>query len=118
QAGGVGTTQTGSWDTSWATMPYNGNPGMYTAAGNNATYTFAPTFPQTATYAVEVYNTCYTPRSHNVTHVIKHAGGSTVQIVEQDCQLDPYVGQWRPLGSYTFNAGNTGGLTIYSAGSS
>src|SRR3989442_10238232 len=98
-------------------MPYNGNLGVYTKAGNTATYKFAPTFPQTTTYAVEVYNSCYSPRSHKVTHVINHAGGSATHIIEQDCAVDPYVGQWRPLGSYTFNAGNTGGLTIYSAGS-
>ena len=118
QAGGTGTAQTGSWSSATdATMPYNGNLGVYTQAGNTATYTFAPTFPQTTTYAVEVYNSCYSPRSHIVTHVINHAGGSATHIIEQDCAVDPYRGQWRPLGSYTFNAGNTGGLTIYSAGS-
>jgi len=118
QAGGTGTAQTGSWSSATdATMPYNGNLGVYTQAGNTATYTFAPTFPQTTTYAVEVYNSCYSPRSHKVMHVINHAGGSATHIIEQDCAVDPYVGNWRPLGSYTFNAGNTGGLTIYSAGS-
>src|SRR5256885_12702273 len=55
QAGGTGTAQTGSWSSATdATMPYNGNLGVYTQAGNTATYTFAPTFPQTTTYAVEV----------------------------------------------------------------
>src|SRR5258706_12418000 len=100
QAGGTGTAQTGSWSSaSGATMPYNGNLGVYTLASNTATYTFAPTFPQTTTYAVEVYNSCYSPRSHNVTHVINHAGGSATYTIEQDCAVDPYVGQWRPLGS-------------------
>src|SRR5439155_22337761 len=75
QAGGTGTAQTGSWSSATdATMPYNGNLGVHTKTSNTATSTFAPTFAQTIMYDVEVNNSCYSPRSHIVTHVINHAG--------------------------------------------
>src|SRR5690606_24604354 len=67
-------------------------------------------------YAVEVFNNCYSPRAHNAAHVIRHAEGTMTLYLEQDCGLDPYVGQWRPLGSYRFNAGTEGSLTVETAG--
>ena len=113
------TSTTGRWKSaSVATMPHNGNLGLYTQATRGiSTFTFTPTLPEKNTYTVEVFNACQTPRSHNVKHVIVHANGTTEQLIEQDCDLDPYVGQWRTLGNFEFNAGNSGSLTIDSSGS-
>lgn len=119
QAGETGTSSSGSWHSaSAASMPYEGNKGLYTLAGEAAeTYTFAPALPETTTYRVDVYNSCYSPRSHQVTHYIHHASGTATHIVEQDCQIDPLVGQWRTLGNYVFNAGTSGSLVIDTTGS-
>lgn len=116
-AGGAGTSQTGSWNTaSAASMPLDGNYGRYATSGSTATYTFTPTLPESTTYTVEVYNTCYSPRAHNAQHTVNYAGGSDAQLIEQDCASDPYVGNWRPLGSYPFAAGNSGSVTISAVG--
>ena len=119
QAGDSGTSSTGSWHgASSATMPYEGNRGRYAIAGGAAeTYTFAPALPETTSYRVDVYNSCYSPRSHQVTHYIHHASGTATHVVEQDCQIDPFVGQWRTLGTYAFNAGTSGSLVIDTTGS-
>ena len=50
-------------------------------------------------------------------HTINHAGGETSLSVNQECQSDEYVGQWRPLGSYNFQAGTAGSVTIDTLGS-
>jgi len=113
-AGDAGTSSTGSWyAATGASMPYNGNQGVYTQAGGVIeTYTFSTLIPETTLYTVEVYNSCYTPRSHQVIHQIISTGVSDTHIVEQDCVDDPFVGQWRPLGSYNFTAGSTASLVI------
>ena len=113
-AGEPGTSSTGVWySATGATLPYNGNRGVYTLAGGAIeTYTFAATIPETTQYAIEVYNSCYSPRSHQVIHRINHADGVATHIVEQDCNDDPQVGQWRFLGNYNFIAGSTGSLVI------
>ncbi len=62
--------------------------------------------------SVEIYNSCYSPRSHEVMHRIQHASGVDVKTLEQDCAADSFVGQWRLLGNYVFNAGSEGSVTI------
>lgn len=118
-AGNANTSSTGQWNyASSATMPYEGNRGMYASISSGiSTYTFTPVLPQTTDYTVEVYNSCYSPRSNYVIHTISHAGGSIDHVIEQNCQLDSHVGQWRTLGTYSFEAGNLGSLTIDTTGS-
>jgi len=113
-AGDAGTSSTGAWySATGATMPYNGNQGVYTIAGGEIeTYTFSATIPETTQYSVQVYNSCYTPRSHQVIHRIAHADGVTSHTIDQDCSSDPFVGQWQVLGSYNFTAGSIGSLVI------
>ncbi len=113
QTGDPETSSTGSWNFgSGITMGYEGNTGLYSHSGGSNTYTFAPNIPQAGSYLVEVYNSCYSPRSHNTPHIITHANGVEPQLIEQDCNVDPFVGQWRPLGVYDFNVGNAGNLII------
>ncbi len=116
-AGDANTSTTGRWNyASSATMPYEGNRGMYALSSGISTYTFTPALPQTTDYIVEVYNSCYSPRSNQVIHTISHAEGTIDHVIEQDCQLDPHVGQWRTLGTYSFQAGNLGSVTINTSG--
>ena len=118
-AGDGNTSSTGRWNyASSATLPYEGNRGMYSSISSGiSTYTFTPALPETTNYTVEVYNSCYSPRSNQVIHNISHAEGSIELVVDQDCQSDPYVGQWRTLGNYAFEAGNLGSVTIDTTGS-
>jgi hypothetical protein len=109
-----GTSSTGTWGSaSAASMPYQGNRGRYaTSGGSIETYTFTPTLPELNSYQVEVYNSCYSPRSNQVIHRINHANGTKTEVVDQDCQTDPFVGEWRNLGTYTFNPGTEGSVVI------
>lgn len=118
-AGDENTSSSGRWNyASSATMPYEGNRGMYSSISNGtSTYTFNPVLPETTHYTVEVYNSCYSPRSNQVIHRISSAEGNIEFVVEQDCQLDPFVGQWRTLGRYAFEAGSQGSVTIDTTGS-
>jgi hypothetical protein len=114
QAGQAGSNGWGGWSyASAASMGYEGNLGYYTSAyGAAKTYTFTPDLPEINSYQVEVYNSCYSPRSTQVIHRINHAGGTDTQVLNQDCQSDPLVGQWRSLGTYSFNLGTGGSVVI------
>jgi len=105
-AGQNGTSSIGKWsNASAASMGFDGNKGRYaTVKGEGKTYTFAPELPLNTIYQVEVYNSCYSPRSTQVLHTINHADGALPSSVNQECSSDKYVGQWRPLGRYNFNA--------------
>jgi len=114
-AGDPGTTSSGSWfSATGADLPFNANQGVYTLAGGGVeTYTFSTLIPETTQYTVQVYNSCYTPRSHQVIHEVRDAGNVVdTLLIEQDCLIDPFVGQWRTLGVYDFVAGSTASLTI------
>ncbi|TRY31404.1 hypothetical protein [Aliiglaciecola sp. M165] len=118
QANGEGTSHSGDWYyASGASMPYNGNRGVYTSAGGNSTYRFSPNFPQLSTYEVEVFNSCYTPRSTEVKHTVVHKHGTAELVVDQNCESDEFVGQWRPIGSFEFDLGQSGFVEISSEGS-
>jgi len=114
-----GTSSTGKWSyASAASMGLEGDSGRYTSvSGENKTYTFTPELPLNTMYQVEVYNSCYSPRSTQVLHTINHADGVSPLSVNQDCSSDEYVGQWRPLGSYNFEAGTSGSVIIDTTGS-
>jgi len=118
--GQSGTSTTGgAWHyASAASMGLEGNKGLYTPlSAGNKTYTFAPELPLNTIYQVEIYNSCYSPRSTQVLHTINHADGVSPLSVNQDCSSDEYVGQWRPLGSYNFQAGTSGSVIIDTTGS-
>lgn len=119
QSGDPGTSSVGSWSPATAaTMPLNGNPGMYAIVGGSAdNYTFTATILEDNTYTVETWNTCYSPRSHSVLHELSYPGGLSTFVLDQDCNTDPFVGQWRTLGAYSFMAGDTVALTIGDQGS-
>lgn len=117
-AGEQGTSSTGWWRyASGASMPVEGNRGMYTTQGSEATYTFEFTAPETADYELEVFNTCYNPRGSNVNHTITTNAGDSVHVLDQHCATDPYVGQWRPLETVALIEGEVVTLVIDETGS-
>ena len=117
--GDSGTSSTGSWNAaSGASMPIDGNRGLYANVGGEIeTYHFSHVMPEETTYTLQVYNTCYTPRSHQVTQTLIHADGSNAFVTDQDCQTDPYVGSWRTLGSFDFQQGEHVEFIISTEGS-
>lgn len=115
--GEPGSSSAGGWGVaSGASMRLENRPGLYASSGSAATYTFTPALPLATEYEVQVFNNCYSPRAHNAAHVIVHADGVATHLLEQDCALDPEVGRWRSLGSYRFEAGTGGSVTVQAAG--
>ncbi|MCG8669452.1 MAG: hypothetical protein MI867_08555 [Pseudomonadales bacterium] len=117
--GDPGTSSTGYWySATAATMPVEGNRGMYSSVSSTVnTYTFQAVMPETNDYTIEVYNTCYSPRSTQVQHTISSDSRSASHTLNQDCQTDPYVGQWRTLDEMSFSAGESVSVTISTEGS-
>lgn len=117
--GDPGTSSTGRWyRASGASMPIEGNKGMYSNVNSSInTYTFETRVPETNTYTIQTYNTCYNPRSHNTLHTLVTGSASRELVLDQHCRTDPYVGQWRTLGTASLAAGETVSLTISTEGS-
>lgn len=119
ETGDPGTSSTGIWrNASGATMPLDGNRGLYAIVGGEVeTYRFDVTLPETTDYTLQIFNTCYSPRSSQVTHWLDTGLGRETFVLDQDCRSDPYVGQWRTLGTYAWNANDNVQLTITTEGS-
>lgn len=74
---------------------------------------FTPIIGVTAKYEVyEWHGTMPGTQASNVSYIINHAGGSTTKTVNQQIN----AGQWNSLGTYTFNKGTSGNVTISSNG--
>ncbi|NVJ60259.1 MAG: hypothetical protein HWE27_07715 [Gammaproteobacteria bacterium] len=119
QTGDPGTSSTGYWaSATGASMPIGSNRGLYAVVGGAVeTYRFETVIPETTDYTLQVYNTCYSPRSHQVTQTLEYTQGSEAFVTDQDCQTDPFVGNWRTLGTYSFQQNETVAFTISSEGS-
>lgn len=120
-----GFTTTGSWYAAGG----NGVIGKimhwtHTTAGTaTATATWEPQLPTTGTYEVGVYIDPINASSQWVNYTITHANGSNSVWVDQE-----HIGvfqnafgtintgpQWIGLGTYTFNAGSSGHVTVTNA---
>ncbi len=111
----TGTSQVGNWNNSGGSDHYGAGSLYATVGGTVDRYRFTPDLPQTSSYEVYVWNSCYSNRAVNVKHIIQHAGGLTTIEVDQDCDTGVY-GQWNLLGTFAFDAGNTGYLEITDEG--
>ncbi len=111
----VGTSQSGNWNSSGGSDHYGAGSLYATVGGAIDRYRFTPDLPQTSSYAVYVWNSCYSNRAVNVKHIIQHASGITTIEVDQDCDTGVF-GQWNLLGTFSFNAGNSGYLEITDEG--
>ncbi len=105
---------TGSWSNSGST------PGYYAqnyAHDNNSgkgqkTFTFTPDIPFAGDYEISLRWTSFTNRASNVPVTVTHAGGADTFIIDQTVA----GGQWVPLGTYSFNAGQAGSVLIENTG--
>ena len=100
----------GTW-TSGNTAPgYYGTNYLHDGnAGGGKSVTFTPNLPVNASYDVFMRWTTGINRATNATAVINYAGGSSTNSVNE--QLSDGV-WWVYLGTYNFNAGTAGSLTV------
>lgn len=115
-ASGTGITTTGVWTAStYATGQFYGNNYWHdnnTGKGTK-TITFTPNLPVTATYKVyAMWNGNSPDRASSVPFTITYAGGSAT--VNKDQRTNG--GQWVLLGTYAFNSGTGGNVTISTTG--
>lgn len=112
-AAASGVTKTGTWTASTTTFGYYG--AGYISDGNTAkgarSVAFAPTLPTAGTYAVYLNWPADTNRATNVPVTIATAAGPVVVTVNEQ-----NAGDWVLLGTYAFNAGVSGTVTIGTTG--
>ena len=113
----VDTTQakiTGSWVTSTYTPGYYGPDYIDdgdTGKGSKSV-TFTPDIPTTGTYSVLARWTGGANRATNVPFAVSSASGSITE--DEDEQIDG--GEWILLGTFTFDSGTGGSVTISNTG--
>ncbi len=120
--GAPGFTTTGNWLTPSSHTPnWNGHSPYTRQTG--ATATFTPTLPSDGSYDVYAWWNCYIARDKNakitVTYADEATGASVTdtnnwdQSAPQSNVPQPGVcGEWRLLGTYYFQAGDSGSVTI------
>ncbi len=102
-------TETGAWTTSGSTG-YNGSTYRFvnSAATEDATAIYTPTFTEEGWYWVSVYYREGANRSADTRYKINHAGGQTIVSINQEIH-----GQtWVYLGEYYFDAGSSGSVVL------
>jgi hypothetical protein len=80
--------------------------------GSNCSARFTPTLPQAGTYDVYVRWTAHTNRAHNAPVDVNHVGGTTTFSIDMRVN----GGKWVLLGTFTFDAGTSGNVTVRTAG--
>jgi len=107
-----GVTTTGTWTQSTATEGYYGNYYLVNSLDDSSTVTFTPTLTSTGTYQVYAMWTAGTNRATNTPITVVSASGAASMNVNQQTN----GGQWYSLGTYTFNAGTGGSITVGATG--
>jgi hypothetical protein len=102
----AGFSRTGTWSESGASHEYDGSSYYTTQLGATATWT--PDLPATGTYNVYAWWCYWSTRDTNALYTVNYAGGSDLVRVNQ--QQD--TGQWILLGTYNFDAGTSGNVTV------
>jgi polysaccharide biosynthesis protein PslG len=112
----AGVTVNGSWSASTGTPGYQGSDYLHDGNTGKGTKSvvFTPTVPETGTYEVFLRWTSHSNRANAVPVTITHAGGSTNLQVDQTNN----GAAWVSAGSYAFNAGTSGSVTISNTGTS
>jgi hypothetical protein len=112
-SGSTGITETGSWAQSTSIAGYYGSYYLTDGdAGGGKSVTFTPTLPTTGSYEVYAWWTANSNRASNVPVSIVSATGTTPVTVNEKTN----GGQWVSLGTYTFNSGTGGSVTISDTG--
>lgn len=114
--GAPGFTSTGSWLLSSATG-YAGGTYRYASATNPATATWTPDLTFGGNYEVFAILITGANRTTDAPYTIRHADGETVVHVSQRGTSDQYFELIEiSLGSYRFEAGTTGAVTLANNG--
>ena len=101
-------TAIGYWRESGASGEHNGSSMFATDNGDTATWT--PNLPVAGTYHVYAWWAYHEERARNAPYSIIYATGSdTVRVDQADLST---AGDWFYLGTYAFNAGTGGSVTI------
>ena len=107
-----GFVTTGLWNVSTAVDAYGTNSLSALNAGASALW--RPTISQAGSYTVYAWwsakraDGTYFERDHGADYTVQYAGGSATVTVDQSTRS----GQWVPLGTYTFDAGTTGYVSL------
>jgi hypothetical protein len=106
---GAGATVTGSWSNS-SLSGYHGSNSITDGNSGKGTKSvqFTPTITASGLYDVYARWTADTSRATNAPYEVNHATGTVT--VRMDQQV--HGGEWRSLGSYYFNAGTAGNVTL------
>jgi hypothetical protein len=106
-------TYTGTWgNSSFNTGQFYGADYRWTSTAG-ATVKYTPTIPATGTYRVYAMWNNGSDRARTAPYVVTHAGGSTTVYKSQRTN----GGLWVYLGTFTFNAGTAGNVTLSTTGS-
>lgn len=110
----TGVAIAGSWTSSTSTSGYFGSD--YLSDGNTGkgtkSVTYTPTIPASGLYAVYAWWTAGTNRATNTPVSVVHAAGTANLTVDQTAN----GGKWVLLGTYSFNAGTAGSITLSNTG--
>ena len=104
-------TTEGYWNSATTSDEYNDETKwIYYSADGDATATFTPKIVKAGKYKVFEWHGADPQRDHatDAPYTINYAGGSkTIKI-----NLDENIGQWNLLGTFRFEAGTSGNVTI------
>jgi beta-glucanase (GH16 family) len=112
-----GVTITGTWATSTSTTGYYGTNYLHdgaTGATGGKSVRFAPNLPTSTRYDVYLNWTSELARGRNVPIDVNHTGGTTEIFIDQQFN----GGTWYQLGTFGFNAGTGGNVTVRNDGAS
>jgi hypothetical protein len=108
-------TRTGSWTNSSAVAGYYGSNFIHdgnTGSAGGKSVRFRPNLPAAGSYAVYVRWSASANRASNAPIDVNHAAGTTTFTVDQKNDN----GVWVLLGTFTFNAGTGGNVTVRNDG--
>ena len=102
----AGFSKTGTWSESGASHEYDGS--SYYTSQLGATATWTPDLPVAGTYNVYAWWCYYNTRDTNALYTVNYSGGSASMRVNQQQN----AGQWILLGTYNFDAGTAGNVSV------
>lgn len=107
-----GITLTGTWTASTGIAGFYGTDYLYASPGaTTASARFTPTLPHTNSYQVYLRWAAYPNRATNTPVDVNYAVGSKTLSVNQTTN----GGTWNWLGTFPFNAGTNGSVTVHGA---
>jgi Tfp pilus tip-associated adhesin PilY1 len=106
----AGFSKSGSWSESGSPNEYNDSSFYTSNSGDYAKWT--PTFSETKQFDVYAWWNCSDTRDTNAKFTITHNGGTTVVYKDQSSGGSLGCGEWKLLGTFTFNAGTAGSVRV------